>query len=442
MKNEEILPILKLAGPVMLSRIGAILIVTVDVAMCGYAGSKELAYYGLANGPHVSLILVGIGSILPIAILTAKSDGAGNHRSCGMILRVGLFHALLIGVVLGILMQFGEEFFLLTGQSEELSTGGGRVLAMHGLGLAGLLCMIAISLSLEGLQRPVPAMIVSIGVNFINIYLNWVFIFGNHGAPVMGAEGAALSTSITRWVAVTLLAGYVIFKFDHIKYGIREKITQFREISKNLRQLGNPTAIAHGMESTSFLILTLFAGYMGVIETAAWAIGLNVLTIAFMIALGFAMAASVRVANHLGRQRPHEATRSAWTAFRLAMVLLGLLALTFASFPEPLARIYSQDPSVLHLAVPMLLVGALSVSFDGLQAVGVGILRGYQDMWYITMTMICSFWVVMIPLAWLFGMKMGYGPSGLMASLFFACITALTMLLVRFRVLARRSESA
>ena len=83
-------------------------------------------------------------------------------------------------------MQFGEEFFLLTGQSEELSTGGGRVLAMHGLGLAGLLCMIAISLFLEGLQRPVPAMIVSIGVNFVNFYLNWVFIFGNHGAPNNG----------------------------------------------------------------------------------------------------------------------------------------------------------------------------------------------------------------------------------------------------------------
>ncbi len=426
----------------MLGRIGAILIVTIDVAMCGFAGTKELAYYGLANGPHVTLILIGIGSILPIAILTAKSDGAGNCANCGKILQVGLIHALVIGIVLGVLMQFGEEFFLLTGQSEELSVGGGRVLAMHGFGLAGLLSMIAISLFLEGLQRPIPAMLVSIGVNFINVYLNWVFIFGNHGAPIMGAEGAALATSIVRWVGVVLLAGYVILKIDRIKYGLKEKITQFREISKNLRQLGNPTAIGHGMESTSFLILTLFAGYMGIAETAAWAIGLNILTIAFMIALGFGMAASVRVANHLGRQKPQEAAGSAWIAYRLGVVVLGLLAFTFLGFPEQMTRIYSQEPSVLQLAVPMMLVASIAVTLDGLQAIAVGILRGYQDMWYITLSLVCSFWVVMIPVAWLFGLKLEYGPMGLMASIFFAALTANIMLLARFRILDRRQRSA
>lgn len=438
--KEEIFPILKLAGPVMLGRIGAILIVTIDVAMCGYAGTRELAYYGLANGPHVSLILIGIGSILPIAILTAKSDGAGNHVNCGMILRVGLMHALVIGIVLGILMQFGEEFFLVTGQNEELSAGGGAVLAMHGLGLAGLLSMIAISLFLEGLQRPIPAMVVSIGVNFINVYLNWVFIFGNHGAPAMGAEGAALATSIVRWVAVILLASYLLLSIDRVKYGLKEKMTQLRKISKSLRELGNPTAIAHGMESTSFLILTLFAGYMGIAETAAWAIGLNILTIAFMIALGFGMAASVRVANHLGRQQPHRAAGSGWIAYRLGVVVLGLLAFVFLGFPEQMTKIYSQQPSVLQLAVPMMLIAAFAVTLDGMQAVAVGILRGYQDMWYITLSLTCSFWVVMIPL-WFFGFKLEYGPSGLMASILFAALTANIMLLVRFRILDRRLRS-
>ncbi len=426
----------------MLGRIGAILIVTIDVAMCGYAGTRELAYYGLANGLHVTLILIGIGSILPIAILTAKSDGADNHANCGVIVRVGLVHALVIGIVLGFAMQYGEEFFLLTGQNEELAAGGGRVLAMHGLGLAGLLSMIAISLFLEGLQRPIPAMVISIGVNFINVYLNWIFIFGNHGAPAMGAEGAALATSMVRWIAVVLLACYVVLKIDRIKYGLQEKITRFRAISKDLRQLGNPTAIAHGMESTSFLILTLIAGYMGIAETAAWAIGLNILTIAFMIALGFGMAASVRVANYLGRQAPHYAARSAWVAFRLGMVFLGLLALIFLGFPEHLTKIYSQEPSVLQLAVPMMLIAPFAVIVDGLQAIAVGILRGYQDMWYITVSLICSFWVVMMPLAWLFGLKLEYGPLGLMASVFFAALTAIIMLLVRFRILDRRLQSA
>ena len=439
MINKEAWPILRLAGPVLLSRCGAILIVTIDVAMCGYAGTQEIAYYGLANGPHVSLILIGIGSVLPVAILTATYDGHRNFANCGAVWRVGMVHALVLGITLGVLMQFGEYFFLLVGQGPELSAGSGRVLAMHGLGLAGLLCIITTSLFLEGLQRPVPAMVVALGANFLNIYLNWVFIFGNHGAPIMGAEGAALATSIVRWVSFFVLLAYVIVTFDKVRYGIIGKLTQFRQISKNLRQLGYPTAIGHGMESASFLILTLFAGYMGVIETAAWTVAMNLITIAFMIALGFSMAASVRVANFLGKNQPLQAASSGWTAMILAAICLGLIAAIFIAIPETLARVYSQDNVVLKMAIPTVVAAGFVLILDGFQAVGVGVLRGYQDMWFITRTLIIAFWVTMIPLAWLFGFKMGGGPQGLVWSVGFASIVAIAMLIYRFRRLHAQS---
>ncbi len=430
---------MRLAGPVLLSRCGAILIVTIDVAMCGYAGTREIAYYGLANGPHVSLILIGIGSVLPVAILVASYDGAGNHDKCGQIWRISMVHALVLGIILGLLMQFGELFFLLVGQSAELSSGSGQVLAMHGFGLAGLLCFITTSLFLEGLQRPVPAMVVTLGANFLNIYLNWIFIFGNHGAPVMGAEGAALATSVVRWASFFVLLAYVFYAFDKVRYGIIGKLIQFREFSRNLRQLGYPTAIAHGMESASFLILTLFAGYMGVVETAAWTVAMNLITIAFMVALGFSMAASVRVANFLGKSEPLQAASSGWTAMTLAALCLGLIAVVFLSVPGPLAKVYSQDPEVLNLAIPAVIAAGFVLILDGFQAVGVGVLRGYQDMWFITRTLIITFWVTMIPLAWLFGIHMGGGPAGLVWSVGFACIVAIAMLIYRFRRQIRQS---
>ncbi len=430
---------MRLAGPVLLGRAGAILIITIDVAMCGYAGTREIAYYGLANGLHVSLILIGIGSVLPVAILTATYDGSGNCENCGEIWRVGLLHALVIGIALGILMQFGEYFFYLVGQSDQLSIGSGRVLAMHGLGLAGLLCLITTSLFLEGLQRPVPAMVVTLASNFLNVYLNWVFIFGNHGAPAMGAEGAALATSIVRWVGFLALLVYVFYAFDRVRYAIIGKLTQLREFSKNLRQLGYPTAIGHGMESASFLVLTLFAGYMGVLETAAWTVGMNLITIAFMVALGYSMAATVRVANALGKNNPHQAATSGWTASLLGTVSLGIIAILFVAAPELLSRIYSQDPAVLQIAVPTVIAAAFILILDGLQAVGVGILRGYQDMWFITRTLIITFWVVMIPLAWLFGIHMDGGPPGLMWSVGVACVVAIAMMVFRFRRLIAKS---
>ena len=433
--GNQVVPILRLAGPVLLARAGAIMVLAADVIMCGYAGTKELAYYGLANGVHVTVLLIGIGSLLGIAILVATSDGASRCEQCGVVWRVGLLHAIVLGVILGVILQFGEEFFLLTGQTAELSEGSGKVLAMHGFGLIGFFCLIATSLFLEGLQRPVPAMLVSFVVIFVNVFLNWIFIFGNLGAPVMGAEGAALATSIVRWISFLLLLAYVYTAIPK-KYGISTKILQMRTVSKRLLKLGNPTAIAHGMESSSFMIMTLFAGYMGVAATAAWAVGLNLITIAFMLALGFAMAGSVRVANHLGKGNAKLAKGAGWTAITLSIIALGLVTLVFLFFPEELAHIYVKQPEVMLIAVPTVLAASFIVLLDGVQAVGVGVLRGYQDMWYITMTMIVSFWIVMLPCAWLLGLKLDGGPPALMLAIGVACVVAISMLFGRFHYLS------
>ena len=240
----------------------------------------------------------------------------------------------------------------------------------------------------------------------------------------MGAEGAALATSIVRWVSVAILCIYIFVAFDRVKYGITGATVHFREISMRLRQLGYPTAIAHGMESAAFLVMTLFAGYMGVVATAAWAIGMNMITLAFMVALGFGTAASVRVANYLGRNERKKASYSGWIAFSLSVVALGLIAVLYMIFPEQLTSVYSQEPLVLLVAVPTVFAAGFAILFDGLQAVGVGVLRGYQDMWFITMTLIITFWFVMLPFAWLFGFYMDEGTPGLMWSVGIACVVA------------------
>ena len=90
----------------------------------------------------------------------------------------------------------------------------------------------------------------------------------------------------------------------------------------------------------------------------------------------------------------------------------------------------------------MVIAAAFILVLDGLQAVCVGVLRGYQDMWFITRTLITAFWVVMIPFAWLFGIHMGAGPTGLMWSVGVACLVATFMMVYRFRRLIVKSLQA
>ena len=410
------------------------MIITIDTAMCGWAGTNELAYYGIASAPLFPALLIGIGMLLSVAIFTAGADGAGKYEECGQIWKVGVIHALILGVLLGVLLLFGELFLSITGQSQELAEGGGRVLVMHGYGMAGLLAMIATSLFLEGLQRPLPAMFVMVGANILNIALNWVFIFGNLGAEASGAEGAALATTIVRWASFLSLATYILLALDTIKYGIRQKLelVRLRIISKRMRALGYPAAIAHFMESASFSVMTLFAGLLGILATAVWSVTMQLIAIAFMFALGFTMAASVRVANHVGSRNWSRIPRAGWTAAALGSVVMIIIGVAYYFGPEFFASLFTDDSLAIATIIPVIIIAAFVMLPDGLQAVLVGALRGLQDMWFITLTMITSWWLVMLPTAYYFAIVKQYGTIALISCVGGGAIVSCLMLAIRF----------
>ncbi len=419
----------------MLSRAGAFVIITIDTAMCGRYSTHELAFYGIASAPLIPALLIGIGMLLGVALLTARADGANQCGACGQVWRIGLIHALILGIITGILLQFGEQILLLGGQTELLAEGGGEVLKMHGLGMAGLLCVIATTLFLEGLQRPVPGMIVMLGANILNIFLNWMFIFGNLGVPELGAQGAALATSIVRWLSFFALAGYVLYSVDKVKYGLINRIPKatMMQLSKRLRQLGYPAAIAHFMESTSFSVMTLFAGIMGVLQTAAWSAAMQLIALAFMFALGFSMAASVRVANHTGQRNFKNIPSAGWIAVALGTFVMLVIGAMYLAQPEFFARIYSDDSQVVVATAALIVITAFVMVPDGMQAVLVGALRGLQDMWFITLSMFISWGVVMIPIAYFAGIKLNGGPEALMISVGIGAMVAVCMLGARFK---------
>ena len=440
MHLDEAKIIVKLAGPVMLARAGAIILVTVDAIMVGAMGSGELAYYGIANALHLAPLLFGIGFLVAVVVLTANYDGAGKSEMCGAVWKIGVIHAVVVGLVITLLLQFGEELLRLTGQSEQLSIEGGQVLVMHSVGIVPMLAMIATSMFLEGLHRPVPGMVAMLFANLLNVLFNWMLIYGNLGLPAMGAEGAALATSVVRWLGFIGLALYTLACVDNEKYGIRTKLANGFEMSKRMRTLGYPTGIAHGVESTSFAIMTMFAGLMGILEAAVWTIGMNLITIPFMCSLGFCTAASVRVAYKLGQGNVKDAEESGWLATALALILLIAIGVAYFGVPELLSKIYNREPQVLLFAVPTVAFAALVLIPDGLQVVLVGALRGLQDMWYIALALLVGFVVVMLPMAYYLGVMRHGTPIDLMVAVTVGATVVLVMLAVRFRHLCRNLQ--
>ncbi|MFQ5784317.1 MAG: MATE family efflux transporter [Alphaproteobacteria bacterium] len=437
--GEHVRRTLMLALPVTVARVGILAIVAVDIAMTGHAGTDQLAYYGLAMAPQVVMLIVGIGLLMGTVVLTAQADGAGHSAECGAVWRISLVHALGIGVVFMLLCQAGEWFLALFGQAPDLARGAGGVLAVIGWSMPAILLHTATVHFLEGINRPAPGMVVILFANLINGALNWLFVYGNWGLPAMGAEGAALATAIVRWFMFLALAGYALTRVDRRRYGIAGKIAGARDIGRRLRRIGYPMGLSHGLESSSFAAMTMFAGLLGPVEVGGYQVAMNLVALAFMVALGFATAASVRVGNAVGRRDRTGLRLAGWVAVGLAVLALAAIGVVYYSLPGALTAIYTSDEAVAAVAVPTIAVAAAVLVFDGGQGVCMGALRAVADVWPATVLYLFSFWLVMVPLGYVMGVERGGGAPALMVSVGVGCATAVTLLGLRFHLVSRRA---
>ncbi len=440
--REHAVRTVRLAVPVMLARVGLLLIVAADSAMTGQAGAGELAAYALAVAPQVPMLLFGIGLLMGTLVLGAQADGAGEVKMAGWYWRIALRQGLIIGSGFALLCFLGERFLLLTGQSQALAEAGGKVLLMLSWGIPAILLHTATSFFLEGIGRPTPGAWIMLAANLVNILLNWILIFGHWGAPAMGAQGAALASSAVRWSMFIALAVYAVNTLEHSLHGLSGKIINRRQLSRRLLIFGAPLAIAHSIESAAFASMVLFAGLMGTLHVAAYQLSFNIVSTTFMAAMGIAAAASIRVANAKGRRDPTGMSNAGWVAVSITAVILSLIGLSYATMPEYFAQLYSNDPEVLAIAVPCVLVAAMAIIPDGIQGVLMGALRGAGDIWPATLRYCLSFWGVMVPAGYYFGVKQGGGAPALVLAIFLGTSLAMILLAQRFYKTSRLAYRA
>ncbi len=435
---EHVRRTIGLALPVVVARSGVLVLTVVDTIMTGRASAVELAYFGLGFAPTVTLMLIGLGMLLGVTILTAQADGAQAHADCGRIWRVGLLHAAVVGIAFMGLCQFGEAFLLAVGQTPDLARGAGIVMVAFGWGMPAIMLAVATTFFLEGIGRPVPGMLIMLAANGINFGFNWVVIYGNLGFPAMGAEGAMLATSAVRWIALLAFIGYVLAMRDGDKYGVRGPLGGARLLGRKLRRIGYPMAMAQGLETSSFTMMTLMAGYLGAVALAGYQIAISTLALLFMTAIGIATATGVRVGNAVGRRDPAGLRLAGWTGAGLVVVTMAALGAVLIVLPESLAAIYTSEPASIAAATTALTVAGLFLAFDGLQVVLVQSLRGAGDVLAPMGIQATAFWLFGVPSGAYFAFVMDFGIAGLMGGLFVGVVISAAANGARFHVVSKR----
>jgi MATE family multidrug resistance protein len=370
--------------------------------------------------------------------MSAQAHGAGRAMDCGRIWRLGLISAAVLGVFCTAIMLHGQSLLRLFGLDEDLAIHGGRVLWMYAYGVPAMLMYVATTSFLESIGRTLPGFAISVGANVVNATLCWIFVYGKFGSAPMGAEGAAMALTMTRGVMLIAAASYAMRMADHAYFGVSATLRGYFHNIKKMLRVGGPLALANGLESVAFALVTLFAGWLGAKELATFQDALNLNAMIFMLAIGVATATAVRVANAVGRGDQHGLRRAGWVGAGIELVITGLLAVLIVAGSEIIAGVYTSEVEVQLILVAVLpLVAWVSIA-DGLQTVILAATRGVADTLVPTMLQAISFWAVMVPLCYYLSHVAKMGVHGLFIGIGVAVFIASTMLAVRFFIHTRR----
>jgi MATE family multidrug resistance protein len=411
---QDIKTLLNLAWPVVISRVGILTLGITDTVMVGRYASEHLAYLGIGMVPSNIFILVMIGLLMGTSVLVSNRFGARQYDKTGEVLWQALPWGFGIGLVGFLFCYFGEFWLLLTGQDATLASKGGHISIIAGLSLPLAAVHMTTGFFLEGIRNPRPGMVIMIAANIINIFANYVLVYGVYGFPELGAEGSIWATFIVRCAQVVAILSYVWFFIDHEKFGLRRpKITW--KGGTELRRIGYASGISMGLENGAFNALVLFAGFLGTAAIAAHIIMINVFAVFFMMGLGFGVATAVSVGNANGAGDMRLVTRWAW---------LGL----------------SIQSLVMILAVEMIAWVAVALVFDTGQSLLAMALRARGDTWAPTLIHLLAYGVVMIPLAYIMIFPLGRGAMGLADGVILGTLVPFVLVMWRYRQLDRRAK--
>jgi MATE family multidrug resistance protein len=273
---------------------------------------------------------------------------------------------------------------------------------------------------LQGKSRVRPVMIALVSANLVNAAGNWLLI------RRLGVAGVAWSTVVARvYLAAALAAVAIADAPDLVRRIPAVDLARVRA----LLRLGLPAAAQLLLEIGVFATATVLAGRLAPAALAAHHIALNIAATTFMVPLGISAAGAVAVGQAIGRGEPEVARRAGWLSLALGAGFMGAAAVVLFSVPAALLRLFTSDAGVLAIGVPLMLVAALFQTFDGIQVVATGVLRGAGNTRTPMLANLVAHWVVGLPIGAGLCFALGLGVTGLWAGLSLGLVGVAVLLL-------------
>jgi len=408
---------IRLATPVALFHVSDMITVLVDTVMVGHLGSTALAATAFANAVTVVPFLFSVGFSIAITPLAGAFWAAGNVDHARRMVRVGALSSMGLSVLVTVALLALIPFLHLLGSPLNVVQTSIPFYIWFVLSFIPRTGFGVFKQTAEAMANTRIAMIIALSSNALNIVLNWIFIYGNVGVPAFGVEGAGIGTFIAR--SAGFVAAWIVFAKSDFFVQMRKTVHSSIATRVSLMQdfiaickTGIPIGGQIVLEIAAFAMGALMIGNFGEVSLSAHQIAINLAALTFMVALGVGSASTIRVSHLRGKNNMHEAFRAARAALLLVLAFECITALLFVSFRHVLPRMYTFEIEVIQLAATLLLYAAAFQLFDGLQAVGLAVLRGYNDVKIPTFIALIAYVVVSLPVSAYCAFTLHWGAAG------------------------------
>jgi MATE family multidrug resistance protein len=438
--RNELRATLTLALPLAGSQLAQIAMQATDVIMIGWLGPGALAAAALGSGLVFVPFVVCLGLAFATQPMIAQAVGRRRAvvRDVRRTTRQGLWAIAALATPMLAALWESAAILSVIGQDPSIAAAAESYVRAMIWGIIPMLWFMVLRGFAAALGRPNAGLWVTLIVVVTNAFGNWVLIFGNLGAPALGLVGAGLSSAVSGWLSFALILGYIhrdrrMRRFALLGRLWRPDWPRFREIFR----LGVPIGSTLTLEVGLFVGAVMLMGLIGAEALAAHQIAIQVASITFMVPLGLAQAATIRVGFFVGAGDADGVRRAGWTAAALAAAFMAAMALCMWTLPGVVVSIFielsnPENAPVVDLAVAFLAIAALFQIFDGLQAVGQGALRGLKDTRVPMLIAALGYWGIGFPASVLLGFAVGLEGVGIWLGLALGLAVVAGLALTRF----------
>ncbi|MBL7714954.1 MAG: MATE family efflux transporter [Bdellovibrionales bacterium] len=426
--------VLKIALPVILSFLGSMLLMTVDLIFVGKLGALPIAAVGLGGATHAGFFVFGLGLLTGLEFLTAREVGAGKPDQSFNYWIQGVWVALVLSVVLILGQNLAALGYRAFGVAPELVVPTQEYVFWISFSTLPSLLLILGRIYLQAHSRVIAPLVVSLIANVLNYFLNKIWVEGAWGFQSLGLIGSAYATTVARVLSAILLMGWVaVFERRRLRASGRSATWKLRmpdfPMWREILILGIPSGFQMGLEVGVFALGTALAGKISTVALAAHQIVLNVASLTFMVPLGLGSAGAVLVGHQIGRRDFALARRQGYRIVGLAVGFMAMSAVFLSVFSGWVFGIFTTDFSVIQLGRKLIFLAAIFQLSDGIQVSTTGTLRGIGDTRSSMWANMAGHWVFGIPLGSYLAFSLGQGVEGLWVG-FVAGLTLVAITLI------------